>query len=303
MKQNSILVTGGTGFFGCSLLDMIAAGNWREYHFTMLSRRAQEFAKLHPEYAALPNVEFLAADVRTLSGCDRRFQYIIHAATPAVDSPDDAELYDIIVSGTDAVLEFARKSGAEKLLYISSGGVYGAGTQPFKESDICAPFTVYGKGKLEAERQVQASGIPSVIMRAFAFAGKHLRRDVHFAFGNFVADALAGRDIVIKGDGTPLRSYMHSDDLAYWMMTMLLSGRAGAVYNCGSDYAVSIKELAEKINFVLNPTGKISVLTPALPHVKPGCYVPDTSLAASELGLKITIPLDEAVKLSVEENL
>lgn len=299
MRPNSILVTGGTGFFGCSLLDMIAQGNWQKYHFTMLSRRAQEFAKCHPEYAALPNVEFLSADVRSLTACDRSFQYIIHAATPAVDSPDDAELRDIIVAGTEAVLKFARESGAEKLLYISSGGVYGAGTQPFKESDTCSPLTVYGKAKLEAERRVLASGISSVIMRAFAFAGKHLRRDVHFAFGNFISDALAGRDIVIKGDGTPLRSYMHSDDLAIWLMTMLFAGRAGGIYNCGSPCAVSIAELAGKINSVLNPEGKLRILTPAVSGGTPSCYVPDISKAASELGLKITIQLDEAIKLSV----
>lgn len=295
---NSILVTGGTGFFGCSLLDMIAGGYWREYHFTMLSRRAQEFAAVHPEYAALSNVEFLSADVRTPAACDRRFRYIIHAATPAVDSPDDAELYDIIVAGTDAVLEFARKSGAEKVLYISSGGVYGSGTAPFRETDECFPQTVYGKAKLEAERRVLASGIPAVIMRAFAFAGKHLRRDVHFAFGNFIADALAGRDIVIKGDGTPRRSYMHSNDLAMWMMTMLFSGRAGTIYNCGSAEAVSIKELAQRVNSVLNPAGKIEILTPAVPGAAAAVYVPDISRAETELDLKITVALDEAIKLS-----
>lgn len=299
MKQNSILVTGGTGFFGCSLLDMITRGNWKEYRFTMLSRRAQEFSRLHPEYAALSNVEFLSADVRELAGCDRQFQYIIHAATPAVDSPDDAELHDIIVSGTKTVLDFARGSGAEKLLYISSGGVYGAGTQPFKETDICTPLTVYGKAKLEAENLVLTSDIPAVIMRAFAFAGKHLRRDVHFAFGNFLADALAGRDIIIKGDGTPLRSYMHSDDLAMWLMTMLLSGRNGTIYNCGSDHAVSIKILAEKINSVLNPTGKITVSTPAVSGTRPSCYVPDIARAKLELNLNLTIDLETAIKLSV----
>ena len=298
MKNNTVLVTGGTGFFGCSLLDMIAAGNWQEYNFTMLSRRAQDFAAVHPEYAALSNVGFLASDVRCLAACDRRFKYIIHAATPAVDSPDDAELYDIIVAGTDAVLEFARRTGAEKVLYISSGGVYGSGIAPFRETDECFPQTVYGKAKLEAERRVLASGIPAVIMRAFAFAGKHLRRDVHFAFGNFVADALARRDIVIKGDGTPLRSYMYSDDLAVWMMTMLFSGRAGEVFNCGSAEAISIKELAQRVNAVLNPAGKIEILTPAVPGSAAAVYVPDISRAETELGLKITVALDEAIKFS-----
>ncbi len=296
--NRQILVTGGTGFFGCSLLDMIAAGNWQECSFTMLSRRADAFLDAHPEYR-LPNVSFLTTDVRNLSACQEKFDYIIHTATPLIDQPDDVELHDIIVRGTQEMLDFARKCGAKKLLYISSGGVYGSGSEPFPEDSPCQPLTVYGKAKLEAEKMVLASGIPSVIVRAFAFAGKHLRRDAHFAFGNFIADALAEREILINGDGTPLRSYMHSNDLAVWLMTMLLHGRAGEVYNCGSPEAVSIKTLAEKVNAVLHPAGKISVLTPETPGAKVSCYVPDTSKAERELGLKITINIEEAIKLSV----
>ena len=148
-----------------------------------------------------------------------------------------------------------------------------------------------------------SSGIPAVIMRGFAFAGKHLRRDVHFAFGNFIADALAKRDILIKGDGTPLRSYMHSDDLARWMMTMLISGRAGEIYNCGSGDAISIAELAQKVNTVLNPNGKVKVLTAAAPDAEVSCYVPEITKAAEELGLKITTDIENSIKLSVEKSL
>lgn len=296
-------MTGGTGFFGCSLLDVICAGRYQEYHFTMLSRRAGEFERLHPEYAALPNVEFLSGDVRDLVQGDGKFDCIIHAATPAADSPDDAELHDIIVNGTQTVLDFAKKCGTKKLLYISSGGVYGKGTAPFKETSPCNPVTVYGKAKLEAEKIVSASGVPAVIMRGFAFAGKHLRRDIHFAFGNFIADALDRRDILIKGDGTPLRSYMHSDDLAHWMMTMLLEGRAGEIYNCGSGEAISIKGLAQKINAVLNPNGNVNIQTAATPGAIPSCYVPDVAKAADELGLKITIDIENSIKLSVGKSL
>ena len=91
---------------------------------------------------------------------------------------------------------------------------------------------------------------------------------------------------------------MYSDDLAVWMMTMLLSGKAGQIYNCGSAEAVSIKELAQRINAVLNPAGKIEILTPTVPGAAPAVYVPDISRAETELGLKITIQLDEAIKRS-----
>lgn len=298
MKKKSILITGGSGFFGCSLLDMIAAGNWSDCHFTMLSRRMEGFLRQHPEYTTLTNVDFMEADVRMLDGKCGEFDYMIHAATPSVDVPGDEELVSIILDGTRSALAFAARCGVQKLLYISSGAVYGSGTGPFDETSPCKPVTPYGKAKLEAEQQVFASAVPSVVMRAFAFTGKHLRRDAHFAIGNFVADALARRDIVIKGDGTPLRSYMHSDDLARWMMSILLCGRAGRVYNCGSNKAVSIKQLAQKVNAVLNPSGRIEVLTPELPGAVPSCYVPDITRAERELGLKITVALEDAIKLS-----
>ena len=93
---------------------------------------------------------------------------------------------------------------------------------------------------------------------------------------------------------------MHSDDLAVWMMTMLQCGRAGGIYNCGSCEAVSIQALAQKVNAVLNPSGRINILTPAIPGVKPACYVPDISKAARELGLKVTVPLEDAIRCSAE---
>ena len=120
MKKNKILVTGGTGFFGCSLLDMIAAGNWRDCRFILLSRRAESFALSHPEYTALENVEFISGDVRALNKLDAGFDYIIHAATPAVDTPDDAELRDIIIAGTESVLAFAKRCNVKKLLNEAS---------------------------------------------------------------------------------------------------------------------------------------------------------------------------------------
>ena len=109
MGLSRILVTGGTGFFGCSLLDEISKGKFQDCHFTMISRRAGKFEQLHAEYSALSNVEFLSSDVRDFGGSDRKFDYIIHAATPSVDAPDDVELRDIIVNGTQKVLDFAKK--------------------------------------------------------------------------------------------------------------------------------------------------------------------------------------------------
>jgi dTDP-glucose 4,6-dehydratase len=62
--------------------------------------------------------------------------------------------------------------------------------------------------------------------------------------GNFLADAMAKRDILVKGDGLALRSYMHMADLTAWLLTLLVNGEPGKAYNVGSDESISIKGLA-----------------------------------------------------------
>ena len=297
MSNKQILVTGGTGFFGCSLLEQLREGKWQEYSFTLLSRNAEKFAALHPEFAQLANAEFVSADVCNLSALQEEYAYIIHAATPLINQPCDEELRKIILTGTQEVPELAKRAGTEKLLYISSGGVYGNGTAPFSEEMVCNPVSAYGKAKLEAEQLVLQSSIPSSIMRGFAFCGKHLPRDAHFAFGNFLEAALNNQEIIIKGDGTPLRSYMHADDLACWMMTMLFKGENKRIYNCGSDVSISIRELAELIKKVTNSQSNIKVLTPPpAPGTPVNSYVPEISRARQELGLNLTYSLPEAVR-------
>ena len=299
MNNKKILVTGGTGFFGCSLLEQLREGKWLEYSFPLLSRNAWKFAALHPEFAQLNNVEFVSADVCNLSALQGEYPYIIHAATPLINQPCDEELRKIILKGTQEVLSLAKRSGTEKLLYISSGGVYGNGTAPFSEEMVCKPVSAYGRAKLEAEQLVLESNIPSSIMRGFAFCGKHLPRNAHFAFGNFLEAALNNQEIIIKGDGTPLRSYMHADDLANWMMTMLFKGENKRIYNCGSDDPISIRELAELIKSVTDSKSIIKILTPPPAPATPiNCYVPEISRAKQELGLTLTYSLPEAVRKS-----
>jgi nucleoside-diphosphate-sugar epimerase len=102
-------------------------------------------------------------------------------------------MYSVIVDGTKRVLEFSRQAGVQRILYVSSGAVYGF--QPRELSHIpetfqCNPVTVYGKGKMKAEQMCLDSGIETVIARCFAFVGPWLPLDSHFAIGNFIGNCL-----------------------------------------------------------------------------------------------------------------
>lgn len=299
-RARRIFVTGGTGFFGKSILDYLkrhpdfrAGDEW-----TILSRDPERFRS---QNAALLDqgrkIGFIAGDVRDFPA-EGRYDEIIHAATAAVTTLSDAEMTSTIVEGTRHVLDFAKTCGAKKILLTSSGAVYGPLTAPVGEDASCNPVTAYGKGKLEAERMCAASGLDAKIVRCFAFVGPYLNRDIHYAIGNFIRDCLAGGTIVIKGDGTPQRSYMYADDLVEWLFAVLDRGVSGRPYNVGSPEGLSIRDLADCVRTALDAKNDIRILGRPVPGMSPSVYVPDVSRAVRELGLRVTVDFAAAVRRS-----
>ena len=298
--MSRVFVTGGTGFFGKSILDYLkrhpgfrAGDEW-----TILSRDPERFQSRN---AALLDqnrkIGFVAGDVRDFKA-EGRYDEIIHAATAAVTTMADDEMTSTIVEGTRHVLEFAKSCGAKKILLTSSGAVYGPQAAPVGEDAPCNPVTAYGKGKLEAERMCAASGLDAKIVRCFAFVGPYLNRDIHYAIGNFIRDCLAGEPIVIKGDGTPQRSYLYADDLVEWLFAVLDRGVSGRPYNVGSPEGLSIRDLAERVRAALGANNDIRVLGVPVPGALPSVYVPDVSRAIRELGLRVTVDFADAVRRS-----
>ena len=141
----------------------------------------------------------------------------------------------------------------------------------------------------------EQSDINIKIARCFAFIGPHLPLHTHFAAGNFLGDALHGKDIRIRGNGTPLRSYLHAADLTIWLLAILARGCASHAYNVGDHQGISIAALAELIATIAG--NEIHVIVQNLPDECPiDQYIPDTQRAQKELGLKCLITLDDAIR-------
>ena len=214
--MNRIFITGGTGFFGKSMLDYRLRHpewKWAGAEWIILSRSPEKFVSEHPHLVHQPGMSFVEGDVRDFVFPQGTFDAIIHAATSAVTTLSDAEMTSVIVDGARHVVDCAKAVGCNKILFTSSGAVYGPRISPASEGDACNPMTAYGKGKLVAEKLFIDSGLDVKIARCFAFVGPYLNRRIHYAIGNFIQDCLDGKPIVINGDGTPLRSYMYADDL------------------------------------------------------------------------------------------
>jgi nucleoside-diphosphate-sugar epimerase len=307
-----LFVTGGTGFFGCWLLESFLSANDHlrlDAAVVVLTRDARAFGRKAPHLASHPAVTLLGGDVRTFEAPAGAFSHVIHAATDSAPTRGDhgrLPMFDTIVEGTRRTLELARRSGATRFLLTSSGAVYGR--QPPELTHLSEHYAggpdpanagqVYAEAKRAAEMlcAVYADArLQPTIARGFAFVGPYLPLDVHFAAGNFIRDALGGGPIRISGDGTAVRSYLYAADLAIWLWTILLRGIALHPYNVGSGAAVTVRELADTVAATLGPGMSIDVAQPAAAGTTAGRYVPDVTRAELELGLRPTVSLADGI--------
>jgi nucleoside-diphosphate-sugar epimerase len=109
-----------------------------------------------------------------------------------------------------------------------------------------------------------------------------------------------GRDIIIKGDGTPERSYLYAADLAVWLLRALVLGQSGRAYHIGSDQALSLSDLARRIGQINTPPTQVEIRGAAQAGGFRSRYVPSIRRAKAELGCEIWTPLDEAIKRTAQ---
>jgi len=325
LRGASLFISGGTGFFGIWLLEAVVAAN-RELslgcRIMVLSRDPARFAAKAPHLAADPAISFVEGDVRDFRFPVGPVTHVIHAATEAsasLNATDPQAMFDVCVDGTRRMLALAEEKRSQRFLFTSSGAVYGRQPPELTHlpEDFCGgpdPLDVrsaYAEGKRAAELLCGMAARPSAaggaglhvsIARCFAFVGPHLPLDTHFAIGNFIRDCIAGGPIRIGGDGTPFRSYLYAADLAEWLFTILLKGEAGRAYNVGSEEAISIRSLADRVADVASTVwpdrGRPEIVMAKQPQwgVAAERYVPCCGRARSELGLTPATSLDDAIR-------
>ena len=320
MRGKRIFITGGTGFFGCWLLESFVWANDNlglDASALVLTRDYAMFQKKAPHLGANPAIQFHIGDVRNFAFPNDEFSYIVHAATESSASLNEQNpllMFDTIVEGTRHVLEFAHHCSAEKLLLASSGAVYGK--QPPEIShlledyigapDIIDPQSAYAEGKRTAELlstiYARQYGFEIKIARGFAFVGPYLPLDMHYAIGNFIRDGLNGGPIIVNGNGMPYRSYLYAADLAIWLWTILFKGGSCRPYNVGSEEEISISELAHTVaRFGRRPIEVKIVEIPDLSRPAER-YVPSTKRAREECGIRQIIDLSEGIRRTLQYN-
>jgi nucleoside-diphosphate-sugar epimerase len=314
LRGQRLFITGGTGFFGCWLLESLLWANARlnlRSSAVVLTRDPEAFRRKAPHLAGDPAIALLPGDVRTFAYPAGTFSHIIHAAAEthsASRARGSLALFEGIVQGTRRTLDFAHACGAGKFLFVSSGAVYGkppAGVAQLAEEDPGAPATTdprsaYGEGKRAAEMLCtlygDEFGFKALIARCFAFVGPYQPLDSALAIMSFMRDGLQGGPIRVMSDGTACRSYLYAADLAIWLWTVLAKGMPGRPYNVGSEEAITIRHTALLVADAFSPPVTVQIEGTTGATDARASYVPATTRAQTELGLRQNVMLPDAIR-------
>ncbi len=313
--MKTLLVIGGTGFFGKSILDAFSRNLLAPWHISkviVMSRNANKLLQDTPDLVG-PNVELYSADITNTERLPLA-DYVIHAAASTdvrnyLSSPEDEKKN--IQAGTYHYCDLARIHHTNsKIVYVSSGAIYGVQPPDFDQIDESfvgelskmAPGKLdYAVAKQDAEKAIidlGTAGLNVSIARCFAFVGKYLPRDQHFAIGNFIDDVINKRQITVKANYQVYRSYMYADDLVEWLMTIADNSSTNCpIYNVGSDQAVLVGDLAK----ILANTYHVQLEIPLINNFKIDRYIPSIEKASRELNLNITTRLDDAINITIKK--
>ena len=312
-----LLISGGTGFLGTWLLELISVLN-TDHQFnmrvTIYSRSAPDFIRRHKHLGARKEFHFLEGDIRFLTELPHQIQYIIHAAALTdrrLFASNPTAVGEINSLGTIRLLRAANLlEDLRKLLLVSSGLIYGP--QPLSieridENDSNGfpcdnANAIYAESKRFSEvfaaSYVSETKMPLVVARPFAFIGPHQSLELPWAVTDFIRDSLAGRPIKIMGDGSTVRSLMYASDFAYWTLAALVRGHARHAYNIGSPEPVDLLSLARMITQHFTPAPEILTKVGQYGH-ETTRLVPCVEKACRELDVQLTVPLAEAIQRTI----
>lgn len=308
-----IAVTGGTGFLGTWIAEMIAALN-DEYDLKisldLYARNIHEWVSKHPHLSSRKDIRLYSQDVRSSFEFQSTTNYVISAAgipNNRIHASDPLRVIQTTVDGITNTLNAASHlDNLIKFINVSSGLVGGLPTQSgaLSENDYfpISPgqlHLVYVDAKRLAESIAAVFRsqlrMPISTIRPFTFVGPYQTLDRPWAINNFLGDALMGRDIRIYGDGTARRSYLYGSDAAWWTLAALVKGANGGVYNMGSPVAISHMELAKLICEKITPKPGVDINTASTKQGQQDEFYPNLSMTKKDLGVEQTCVLESAI--------
>jgi UDP-glucuronate 4-epimerase len=295
-----ILLTGGAGFIGSHLLELLIArgddvaviDDFNDYYDPRIKR------------ANLPKGGFRLheGDIRSAAPlvAQEKPDLVVHLAARAGVRPSqqDPALYESVnIAGTLGLLEACRKSGVRRFVFASSSSVYGNAPVPFREDNAdLQPISFYGATKLMGEHYVRIyarlHGIHATSLRFFTAYGPRQRPDM--AIHAFTAAVSQGREIAMFGDGTTERDYTYVSDIVQGVVAAIDHDEPYAVYNLGESRTIPLRRLIDLIGELVGKTPKIKQMPEQPGDVKRTCAA--IALARQKLGYDPKVPIETGLR-------
>ena len=297
------VVTGGAGFVGCHLVERLLSDGHEVVVIDNFSTgRPENLAHLkdHPGLV-IHNIDI--AEEKAVEGLFDEISCVFHLASradivPSIQWPMD--YYQANVTGTANVLEACRAANVKSFVYAASSSCYGIpDTHPTPETAEIRPQYPYALTKRLAEEMImhwgQVFGMPVISLRLFNVYGPRSRTSGSYGavFGVFLAQKLAGEPFTVVGDGTQTRDFTFVTDVVNAFVMAAKSDLNNTILNVGSGNTYEVNHLVELLG------GDVTYI-PKRPG-EPDCTFADTTKINELLGWKATVPLEDGIKLLLDD--
>lgn len=314
LKDSNILITGATGLIGSCLVEVLMSRPNKDYNIYASGRNENRAKERFKEFENDETFHFFKYDVMKQLDCNINFDYIIHAASNASPNffiSNPVEIIKSNIYGICNLIDYGIKHGLKRLLYISTGEVYGEGdgrlfTEDYSGYVDCTKVrSSYPSAKRATETLCVAYceeyNVDVVIGRPSHIYGPNFTETDNRVYAQFIRNILNDEDIIMKSTGTQYRSWCYVVDCISAILYILLKGNKGEAYNIADNSSnISIRDLAETIATI---GGKKIIFEIASDAEKAGYNmvtksVFDTSKLET-LGWSITGSLNEKIRKTI----
>jgi UDP-glucose 4-epimerase len=297
------VVTGGAGFIGSHMVDLLLDEGYRVRAIdNLVGGRLENLAHRKNDSA----LDVVVEDLRNVGPDSNLFAdatYVFHFAgigdiVPSIERP--VEYMSANVLGTVHALEAARRAEVTKFVYAASSSCYGLAEEvPTDEQAQISTQYPYALSKYQGEQAVlhwgQVYELPVVSVRIFNAYGPRSRTTGAYGavFGVFLAQKLAGKPLTVVGDGSQSRDFLYVTDVARAFLAAAVSEHRQEVYNLGASNPQPVNRLVELL-------GGDVVHLPTRPG-EPDCTWANTDKIRRELGWEPRVSFEDGVATLIEQ--